>query len=213
MKGLPSAHRPTENSRARIVTLLRRGFRTVEELAHSLAITDNAVRSQLSALERDGVVRTEGVRRGEGAGKPAVLYGINPDAEAHFSTAYAPVLATVLESLIEEFPRGLADDFLRGVGRRLAQDSGGAARGSLHERTRAAGAILTALGAEVDVGVENGVAKIRGYGCPLSVAVARRPEACEAIRSMVAEVTGAPVRQCCEHGLRPKCRFEVRESA
>ena len=41
-----------KSTRNRIVALLRRGERSVEELAESLGLTDNAVRAQLSALER-----------------------------------------------------------------------------------------------------------------------------------------------------------------
>jgi predicted ArsR family transcriptional regulator len=61
-------------TRGQLTALLRRGARTVEELAASLELTDNAIRNHLSSLERDGLVRQAGVRRGPGAGKPAVLF-------------------------------------------------------------------------------------------------------------------------------------------
>jgi predicted ArsR family transcriptional regulator len=56
-----------ETTRGQIVGLLRRGRRTVEELARALGLTDNAVRNHLATLERDGLVRQDGVRRGPGA--------------------------------------------------------------------------------------------------------------------------------------------------
>src|SRR5438045_907114 len=76
-------------ARGRIIGLLRRESRRVEELAASLRVTDNAVRAHLQALERAGLVRSAGVRRTGNAGKPATLYEIVPEAEPLFSSAYA----------------------------------------------------------------------------------------------------------------------------
>ncbi len=202
-----------EGTRGRIVSLLRRGARTVDELARSVELTDNAVRSQLTALERDGLVRQDGVRRGPGAGKPAVLYELHPDTESLLSSAYVPVLAAVLDTMVAELPSAQADELLRSAGRRLAAAAGGEARGTVAERVRVAAGILTSLGGELDVVVEDGVPTIRGYGCPLSVVVARRPETCRAVGAMLAEVTGAAVRQCCEHGERPRCGFRMESAA
>jgi hypothetical protein len=39
--------------------------------------------------------------------------------------------------------------------------------------------------------------------------VARRPEVCRAFEALVREVVGAPARQCCHHGDRPSCCFEI----
>lgn len=60
------------STRGRIVLLLRRSSRTAGELAQALALTDNAVRSHLATLERDGLVRQGGERRG--GAKPAIVY-------------------------------------------------------------------------------------------------------------------------------------------
>src|SRR3712207_8581849 len=59
-----------ETTRGQIVALLRRGTRTVEELAAALGLTDNAVRAHLAALERDGLVRQAGPP-GPGARPPS----------------------------------------------------------------------------------------------------------------------------------------------
>jgi len=185
----------------------------VEELAQSVELTDNAVRSQLTSLERDGLVRQDGVRRGAGAGKPAVLYELHPDAEPLLSAAYPTVLTALIDVLVESLPRERSDELLRTVGRRLAEGAGGEARGTLEERVRAAAGILIALGGDVEVVVEDGVPMIRGYGCPLSAAVARRPETCRAIETLVSEVAGSPMRECCDHGERPRCCFRVGSAA
>src|SRR5215210_9438667 len=78
------------STRGRIVALLRRASRTVDELAAALDLTDNAVRAHLATLERDGLVEQRGVRRGRG--KPAYAYDLTSEAEALFPKAYEPVL-------------------------------------------------------------------------------------------------------------------------
>src|SRR5689334_8947424 len=91
--------KPDGPTRGQVLALLRRGAMTVDELASAIGITDNAVRLHLTALERDGLVRAEGVRREGSVGKPATVYAITPDALAAFSKAYEPVLTTLLVSL------------------------------------------------------------------------------------------------------------------
>lgn len=198
-----------ESTRGRVVALLRRGARTVDELAQALDLTDNAVRTHLATLERDGIVRQDGVRRGAGAGKPAVIYEVHPDAEPLFSRAYPPVLTAVLDVLVSELPADRAEDVLRKVGHEIARSSGGAAAGTLEDRARAASALLASLGGDIEVIAEDGHLRLKGYGCPLSATVSRRPELCRAVESLVSDVVGAPVREQCEHGERPRCCFVV----
>jgi predicted ArsR family transcriptional regulator len=202
-----------ETTRGQISILLRRGARTVEELAEALGLTDNAVRGHLSSLERDGIVRQEGVRRGKGAGKPAAVYELHPDAEPLFSRAYQPVLATVLDVLVDELSPERAAEILQEVGRRMGVSAGGAASGTLTDRMTAAAAALRALGGEVDVVLEDGRLMLRATGCPLSSAVSRRPETCRAVEALVSQVVGAPVQECCIRGQRPRCCFRVESAA
>lgn len=198
-----------DSTRGQIAVLLRRGEQTVEELAATLGLTDNAVRNHLAILERDGIVRQSGVRRGKGAGKPAVLYELHPNAEPLFSRAYQPVLAAVLDVLMAELPGDQAAAILDKVGQRIGLSVGGRASGPLEDRVNAAAAALRSLGGDVDVVTEGGLPKLRATGCPLSSTVARRPETCRAMEAFVAEVVGVPVRECCERGERPRCCFAV----
>ena len=210
--GIPLSQRYQESTRGRIVAMLRAGTRTVEELADELALTDNAVRSHLVALERDGMIRQAGVRRGEGAGKPAVLFELHPDAEPLLSRAYAPVLSALLEVLAEQLPERDAHRVLRETGRRLATGAGGRAAGDLHARARAAAAVLTALGGAVAVEEKRGIAMLRGAACPLATAVSRSPQVCRAVESLVSEISGAKVSECCDRTGRPRCCFELRNA-
>src|SRR5215469_14034876 len=102
-------------TRGRIVLLLRREPRTVEELARALDLTDNAVRAQLALLERDGLARQQGLRRG--AGKPSVVYELAPEAENLFPKAFAPILNHLLDILVAHLTHAKLEDALRAVGR------------------------------------------------------------------------------------------------
>jgi len=213
MTGSGLGRRFLETTRGRIAQLLRRGPQTVEQLAESLDLTDNAIRGHLSSLERDGIVRQGGLRRGQGVGKPAVLYELHPDAEPIFSSAYQPVLAAVLDVLVAELPAEKAADLLQKAGRRVGVATGGRASGTMADRVAAAAAALRSLGGEVDVVTEDGTLLIRGSGCPLSSAVVRRPETCRAVEALVSEIVGAPVTECCARGQRPRCCFTVQPAA
>jgi predicted ArsR family transcriptional regulator len=200
-------------TRGQIVALLRRGARTVEELAQSLDLTDNAVRAHLATLERDGLVTQAGVRRGSGAGKPATLYELHPEAEPLFSRAYAPVLRAMLEAIAERMSDEETEAVMRDVGRRLAAQLGREVSGDLHARVHAAAALLSALGGETYVERGDATLQLRGYGCPLSAAVTPRAEVCRAVEALLSEVTGVTVREHCDRGNRPRCCFQVDPAA
>jgi predicted ArsR family transcriptional regulator len=201
--------------RGRIIALLRRGERSVEELASELEVTDNAVRAQLQALERHGVVHQARVRREGAVGKPAVMYEIAPDAESLFSSAYAPVLKALLLSLEQRLGGPELDAVFRDAGRRLAVELAGEGLASkqFEARVRSAANVLTALGAEIDVEREPGGYLLRGHACPLSDAVRAQPNVCHAIQELVAGVTGATVHECCDRDGHARCRFEIRRTA
>jgi DNA-binding transcriptional ArsR family regulator len=90
------------STRGRIVALLRRIPMTVDQLAQALELTDNAVRAQLAGLERDGIVRPDGIKKG--TSKPSVAYSLIPDVEPLLSRAYRPLLHALLDTLAERLP-------------------------------------------------------------------------------------------------------------
>jgi predicted ArsR family transcriptional regulator len=201
-----------KTTRNRIIALLRRGQRTVEELAASLGLTDNAVRAHLSALERDNVVRQAGIRRDGAVGKPATLYEIAPDSSAVFSTAYSPVLAALLAELGARMtPREVAS-LLRRTGKRLARSL--PARATFDERVRASANFLTGLGGDAElVPTANGY-EIRGHGFVLSAAVAECPATCVILEQLLRDVSGGEVEECCDRTAgRPNCRFTISPAA
>ncbi len=202
-----------ETTRGQIVALLRRGQRTVEELANTLDLTDNAVRAHLATLERDGLIRQGGVRRSAGAGKPAALYELHPDAEPLFSRAYAPFLSALLAEVASQLSSEQIEALLEGTGRRLAAAALPPPAATFGVRLQAAVELLTSLGGAAELEERDGAHVIRGYGCPLSATVARRPEVCRAVETLLSDVVGVRVRQCCAQGERPSCCFEIPPAA
>ena len=193
------------STKGQVAALLRRGVATVEELARELGLTDNAIRSHLAALERDGLVAQSGVRRG--AGKPAYTYALTPDAERLFPKAYGALLSLMLDVLSERLPPDTLDDVLRDMGHRLAVGQV-QSTGDLRARVDGAVALLGELGGLAEVEEQDGGYVIVGCSCPLAAAVKGHPESCLLAESLLAEVIGAPVRQTCDTECL-RCRFEV----
>jgi predicted ArsR family transcriptional regulator len=198
-----------ESTKGRILGLLRRGSRTIDEMAAVLGVTDNAIRIHVAALERDGVVHQRGVR--STGGKPAYAYEVTPEADRLFTKAYVPVLTQLVAVLEEKMSADELKSLLSEVGRRLA--GSGNLTGDLRARAEAAAAVLTELGGIVDVEDDNETIVLRGFSCPLADAVRAHPATCHAAESLVAELVGVPVRERCEKGNRPRCRFEIASRA
>ena len=208
--GWGKPERILETTRGRVLALLRRNSMTADELAVALGLTDNAVRAHLATLERDGLVRSVGERREGRIGKPATLYAVTSQVDTLFSKAYLPLLTALLGALGERYTSRELAALLADVGSRLAADQGQAS-GALAQRVQAASDLLNQLGGlssveEVEAGRNY---LIQSRGCPVGTAVKTRPEVCEAIVALVAELTGAEVRSCCKREGQPSCCFEV----
>jgi len=192
----------------RVVDLLRRGPRTVDDLARELGVTGNAVRGHLAALQRDGMVEAKGKRRGPR--KPAVLCGVTSDAELQFSKLYVPVLTELLHVLDKRLERRSFDAIMRRVGSALVGNRP-LPTGSVARRAAAASALFNELGGHTVVEKENGAFLIRSFGCPLSAVTFEHPDACNAAESLLGEFTRLDVSKCCDREERLRCCFTLRE--
>jgi predicted ArsR family transcriptional regulator len=204
----PGDQPQTKGTRGRLLTLLRDGQWTVDDLAGRLGLTDNAVRFHLDALERAGTVEKGSLKRSGGAGQPAVLYSLSATGEEAFSRAYAPVLIAFLEELRERMTSAQLVGFLKQIGKRLASGST-ATTASLSTRVTSASNLLNSLGGVTVVEKKAGNYHIVGRACPLSRAVEADHCVCAAVTSLVAEVVGANVTERCDRSGRPKCCFEI----
>lgn len=88
----------TSSTRRQILSLIkRRGPMTVQELSRSLEITPMGVRQHLAILERDGHVRSDGVRRGQG--RPSRVYAITPEGDKVFPRTYEQIATALLDDI------------------------------------------------------------------------------------------------------------------
>src|SRR5215471_18369590 len=159
MPGLQWNQRFFASTRGRIIMLLRRGSRTVDELAQILNLTDNAVRAHLATLERDGFVQQSGERRG--SGKPAFVYELSPEAEQLFPKAYGSVLRELLGVLNDEMETSEVEGLMRRTGHRLAAQQHSPAA-DLQSRLNVAVNVLNELGGLAELEEENSTFIIRG---------------------------------------------------
>jgi len=199
-----------DTSRGRIVSLLRAGGLTADDVARMLGLTRSAVRLQIAAMERDGVVRKTGKR--PGATRPSHVFELTPEVEQLLSTAYIPLLTGLVDVFADALPADQIVALLRRTGSGLAQQltRGKRLSGSLRSRAAAASELMNAhLGAMTRVESNGGIV-IRGAGCPLAALTGKHDGVCLAMESLVSEIVGVPVHQCCDRRDRPQCCFEIK---
>jgi len=212
MKETKLGERFFESTRGRIVTLLRGKTRTVNELAEELAMTDNAVRSHLLTLERDGLIRQGGVQRGHR--KPHFAYELTPEAEHLFPKSYDALLNVLLSVLKERLAPDELGEVLREVGRKTAAGAMTMIVNGpdISAKAETAVKVLEALGGAARLEKEGGEIIIRSASCPFATAVEAHPEVCRVAETLVAQITGGRVREKCNKtAVPPRCSFEITE--
>ena len=207
MEGITFDKRFFDSTRGQIVTLLRAAPCTVDELAGKLNLTDNAVRAHLSTLERDGLVRQSGMRRG--LRKPHFTYVLTEEADRLFPKAYDALLNQLITVLKTRLEPAEIEDVLREVGRAIAAGAPSGNGVSLETRVQTALKVLEAIGGAAEAEQHGDKIVIASGGCPLAAAVAVHPEVCRLAETLIAEIVKVPVVEHCDRTGRPKCRFEL----
>lgn len=196
-----------ESTRGQIVTILRGAPCTVEDLAEKLSLTDNAVRAHLSTLERDGLVRQSGLRRGPR--KPHFTYVLTDEADRLFPKAYDALLNQLIAVLKTRLSPDEIEGALREVGRAMAATAPVGQNANLESRVQSALKVLEAIGGAAEIVKHEDKLMIQSSSCPLAAAVNVHPEVCQLAESLVAEIVKAPVEEQCDRTGRPKCRFQI----
>ena len=198
------------STRGRLVTLLRGTRKTVNELAQDLDLTDNAVRAHLLSLERDGLIKQSGIRRG--TRKPHFAYELTTEAETLFPKAYDTLLNQLIAVLKTRLTPKALKAILQEVGRSLAgNQTSHTESGDLEARSEKALTALEAIGGAARIEKDGERLFIRSGNCPLAAAVVEHPEVCQLAESLLSEIIGATVRERCERNGSPRCTFEVTE--
>ena len=196
-----------ESTRGQIVSILRGSPCTVDELARRLDLTDNAVRAHLSTLERDGLVRQTGLRRGPR--KPHFTYTLTAEADGLFPKSYDVLLNHLVSVLKKRLRPTEIEDVLREVGRAVAAGAPAGSAETLEGRVQIALKVLTSMGGTAEAEQQNGKIVICSTACPIAAAVAVHPEVCRLAETLVAEIVKVPVEEHCHREGRPQCRFEI----
>ncbi len=196
------------STRGRIVSLLRQGGLTAEDLSSRLKLTTNAIREHLAKMERDGLVRRGGQR--PGTTRPAYVFELTAEIEQWLSQAYLPVLAHLVDACASTLPGEQVNALMRQVGRNVAAGVSPKRKpASIRSRIVLASRLLNAqLGAVTHVET-NGAYVIRGRSCPLAALTGKHPSVCLAVESLVSDVVGRPAQECCDRSARPRCCFTI----
>jgi predicted ArsR family transcriptional regulator len=191
---------------AKVLSELRHGPRTVEELAKALRITGNAVRNQLGKLEAENLVTRAGAR--PGTSKPSTLYAITVEGQIHFSTLYLPVLTQFLRVAEGKCSGTQLESFMTETGKSLAKRYP-RPTGAVRLRANAAARLLKSFGGIAEVRTRDGTLVIQSLSCPLAALTSEHPAACNILEGFLTHYVGAPVKSCCSLGEEPRCCFDV----
>lgn len=200
-----SSERFFSSTRGRIVLHLMESRHTVNELAERLGLTDNAVRTHLVALERDGYIRQSGERRS--GGRPAYIYEVTAAADDLFPKAYEEGLGRLVRALSGRMDRDELRSLLAEAGRAAVEPAGAA---DLEGRVEQVLEVLREHGAIPSAEREDdGDILVRSACCVLSGLVEEQRACCHFVRGMLEGVAGTGAEVCCEFGERPNCCFRV----
>jgi predicted ArsR family transcriptional regulator len=123
------------------------------------------------------------------------------------------LLIQLLRELHRRLPPEELAALLAEVGRHWASELPPGA-GTPRDRAMHAVALLEQLGGSAEVEDRADHIAIRGFGCPLGLAVRDEPRVCGALEALVSTVTGMKVRERCDRaGASPSCCFVIAEGA
>jgi len=207
------ADRFFQSTRGKIATeLRRRRSASAVDLARAFGLSANAIRQQLVALERDGLVAEKSVRRGPT--KPTHEFSLTASGEKLFPQQYDKMLAAVLREVREHFGAPGVARVFDGIAKRAVAKA--KARVTSHEpETRVAqlAEMLGEQGVVADYSLIDGGFQLSEHNCPYSEVVKEHPEVCSVIHTVLDEAIGG--RHVQTESLATggeQCRFELKVS-
>lgn len=184
------------DTRARVVLELHDGPRGVAEVATALGLSEVAVRRHLHALEADGLIGAETVRR-DGPGRPASRYRLTDRGRRLLPDRSAELANELVEFLEAEGGRSAVLRFLRW--RRSRQQSRYAAQldddASPVERAEQLAELLTEDGFPSRVEASDGTLTLRQQHCAIRDVAAENPELCAFEAAMFRDLLGVEVKR------------------
>ena len=199
-----------ESTRGQIILLLRNGEMTVNSLAEKLGLTDNAVRTHLLSLERDGLIAQKGSVKG--FRKPHYIYGLTENARDLFPRPYGELFNRLLSSLRSVLSPSAFLERIRDVGTGIGRENKAGTELDRDEKLTHALAAIESLGGAASAVKNNGDIVISSESCPFAEAVVEHPEVCKIAESMIAEIVDGEVTETCDRTASPKCRFLIKHA-
>lgn len=179
-----------ESQRSLLERLKRRGYATIPELAADVGLNIETVRGHLKALVRLGLARRHGNRR-SGPGRPEVVFGLTPDAEALFPRREGETLREFAVHLVKSGQGEVLREFFE---RRIGGARADALARVRHLRGRArvdeVARIFSELGFMAEVEDGHDVPRLRLCHCPIRELVHSTRIPCVAEIGLMKELLG-----------------------
>lgn len=196
--------------------LKRNDGSTVDGIASSLNLAPMTVRQHLTALERDGAVRAEEVRRP--TGRPHFHYRLTDDGHRRLSEGYDRLVALLVEQagILQpngHSPDGKRNELFRAAALALAERHGPEVRAMAPaEQTARAVAILRMHGGFSEQHAADDVIEIRDFGCVYRETVSRHGR-CEWHETFLTALLDAEVISVASGGdeCAVCCRYLIRQ--
>jgi len=198
------------STRMEILELLRRRGRcSAETIANDLGVTPNAIRQQLTNLERDGMVHSQPERSRRG--RPSLLFALTERADSVFPKRYGQLATMVLQEVQDmSGPDALDEIFARVAARHagaIERDLDGL---EFDEKMRRLVAWIGRAGTLVEQSETGEGVRVTIHNCPFRNTALKFPQVCTITPQLISRLTGAAVSQSDSiHRHDPYCSFVV----
>lgn len=199
-----------QTTRGKIVSeLRRRGPASAADLAAQFGLSPNAVRQQLTILERDGLVAETSVRRGPT--KPTYEFSLTSEADRLFPQAYDKMLSAVLREVRDQFGTPGVAKIFDGLSKRAAERARlEVTAANPEQKVAQLTEMLQKNGVVAEYSLIDGGFVLHERNCPYFDAAKEHPEVCQVIHHVIDETIGGDHAQTESLASGGKeCRFEL----
>jgi len=181
-----------QETRGEILELLRvRGGQTVPDLVNALKLTRTAVLNHLAALQAEGFVRRQGMRRG--TRRPSAVYEVTLAADTLFPKKYEAFAAAVLDALSRNDPTALARALDEVGDSWIKRDAARVSRLRGQARLEEARKILSENGFMPVLATAAGELVLREHNCPVMRFAIDHAEVCDVVHKWMESLVGEPL--------------------
>lgn len=181
----------------------------IEDLAEAADISPVTVRHHLNALQVDGLIEVESVRRQ--VGRPYYVYSLSEQGQELFPQRYFSLTNRLLDELKNQLPQDVVNNIFVGVVRSMIDEHKDEFQSlSFEERLNYVIKLLAEEGFMAQWEKSDGGYKIIEYGCPYISMGQKHMEVCTFDKELMLTVLDAPIEQhsCMLNG-DDCCQFSV----